>query len=257
MSTATIMIIPAAWHVPEHYASLETHLRSQNLEVFTERLPSMSIRVSRSSQSPSKDAAYIRDKLRPSVNAGKDVILLMHSYGGLPGALAAKGFTKSERVANGREGGVIGLIFMCAYIGGDRESTLLSKLPGGRYQPWQFHNQRSAALIPINPKHFFYNLVEDSVAETAVSLLVPFAEPAASTPLDGQSAWADAAFNGKRTYIKTTRDNAFPLEAQNAMVRDSGVEWDVVELDAGHSPHLSHTGEVARIVGERVKVFTG
>lgn len=59
----------------------------------------------------------------------------MHSYGGLPGATAAKGLSKSERKAAGKPGGIIGLIFICAFIAKDGQS-LLGSLPGQVFDKW-------------------------------------------------------------------------------------------------------------------------
>ena len=42
--------------------------------------------------------------------------LVMHSYGGCPGSAAAGGLSKAARTAAGKQGGIIGLIFMCGFI---------------------------------------------------------------------------------------------------------------------------------------------
>ena len=42
--------------------------------------------------------------------------MVCHSYGGIPGGGAAQGLSKSTRVKEGKEGGVLGLICICAII---------------------------------------------------------------------------------------------------------------------------------------------
>ena len=48
------------------------------------------------------------------VDQGREVVVVMHSYSGLPGGEALKGFGKKER--QGLEGGVILLVFVMAWI---------------------------------------------------------------------------------------------------------------------------------------------
>ena len=62
-------------------------------------------------------------------------MLVLHSYGGLPGGAAAYGLSKSERQGQGQAGGVIGLIYLSAFLI-EEGGTLASKLPGGNLLPW-------------------------------------------------------------------------------------------------------------------------
>lgn len=70
----------------------------------------------------------------PSINAGLKVVLVVHSYSGGPGAVAAKGLSLPERRAAGKPGGIIGLIFINAFIA--REGQSLLSGGGGKYAPW-------------------------------------------------------------------------------------------------------------------------
>ncbi|PVH94790.1 alpha/beta-hydrolase, partial [Periconia macrospinosa] len=253
MSLPTIVLIPGAWHSPQHYTPLIDALRAQKYEVVSERLPSVDSAAPRD-QSVAKDSAFIKDALLlPIINKEKDVLLLMHSYGGCPGADAAKGLSKAEREAVGKKGGIMGLVFMCAFVAAEGDS-LKSKLPGQVYDPWVLQNNETGQLTVDNPKNVFYNDVSDAQAQWATSLLLPHAERALSTP-SGPPAWPDAAFNGKRAYIQTELDNAIPFVGQDAMVTYSGVQWDVIKLQAGHSPFVSHTKEVADFVVAKAKAY--
>jgi hypothetical protein len=53
--------------------------------------------------------------LTPLVNAGKNVVMVMHSYGGAPGSAAVKGLTRAVRQTAGLPGGVIELVYMAAF----------------------------------------------------------------------------------------------------------------------------------------------
>jgi len=253
MSLPTIVLIPGAWHVPEHYKPLIDSLKGARYEVISHQLPSVSSQTPRE-QSVANDASFIeKSLLLPILDAGKDVLLVMHSYGGCPGADAAKGLSKVERKAAGKKGGIIGLVFMCAFVAAEGDS-LLSKLPGQKYDPWVIQNNSTAQLTVDNPKDVFYNLVPEPEAQKAVSLIKTQSEPALSSP-SGPPAWLDSVYNGKRAYIQTTQDHCIPFVAQDAMVTYSGVEWEVLKLESGHSPFLSHTKDVADFVVAKAKAY--
>ena len=64
-----------------------------------------------------EDAAVIRAEATKLVEAGKDVIVLMHSYGGVVGTEAIhEDLSKSSRQAKGLSGGVTSLLYMCAFV---------------------------------------------------------------------------------------------------------------------------------------------
>ena len=131
----TIVLVPGAWHSPIHYKLLTKQLESDGYPVVSERNPSCDS-ANPTAESAAKDAAFIRSNvIMPQINAGKEVILAMHSYGGLPGAAAGKGLSKKEMTAAGRQGGIIGLIFICALVVKEGDS-LLSILPGQVFDKW-------------------------------------------------------------------------------------------------------------------------
>ena len=131
----TIVLVPGAWHSPVHYNLLFSQLKLSGYPIISGRLPSCSSPKPQI-ETVAVDADYIRDTLLlPQINAGKDVVLVMHSYGGCPGSAAAAGLSKAARWAGGKQGGIIGLIFMCGFIAHEGQS-LLSTLPGDKFNPW-------------------------------------------------------------------------------------------------------------------------
>ena len=129
-----IAIAPAAWFSPVHYDQYSSHLKQAGYLTVSRRLPSCDSSNPKA-QSVAADAAFIKaNLLMPSINAGLKVVLVVHSYSGGPGAVAAKGLSLSERRAAGLPGGIIGLIFISAFIAEEGQSLLSSS--GGMYAPW-------------------------------------------------------------------------------------------------------------------------
>lgn len=54
-----------------------------------------------------EDTAALRDELTTLADAGKDIIMVVHSYGGMVGTNAVQGFGYADRAAAGQSGGVI------------------------------------------------------------------------------------------------------------------------------------------------------
>lgn len=139
-----VVLAPAAWHSPIHYAEYLEQLNVAGYSTVSQRLPSCDSPLPRD-QSVAADAAFIgRNLLMPSINAGKRVVLVMHSYSGGPGAMAAKGLSVAERSAAGKPGGIIGLIFIAAFIAKEGQSLLSGS--GGKFAPWVIEYVRIASL---------------------------------------------------------------------------------------------------------------
>ena len=129
-----IALVPTAWHSPVHYHKYIDQLYIAGYDTVTHQLPSCGS-SNPGAQSVAVDATFIlQNILMPSINAGKEVLLIMHSYGGGPGAMAAKGLSVAERRAAGQAGGIIGLIFISGFIAMDGQSLLSSS--GGKFAPW-------------------------------------------------------------------------------------------------------------------------
>lgn len=129
-----VVIAPAAWHSPSHYQYLAAQFGLVGINVVMRQLPSCGCSNPRA-QSVTNDAAFItRSMLEPLIDAGERVVLIMHSYSGGPGAMAAKGLSINERRAAGQTGGIIGLVFISAFLAQPGQ-TLISG-SGGQYAPW-------------------------------------------------------------------------------------------------------------------------
>lgn len=102
---------------------------------------------------------------------------------------------------------------------------------------------------------FFHDVDEDTASRLATAL-VPHAMLALDSPAPPQ-AWAETAYEGKRAFLKCTLDRALPPAMQDKLVKDSGVTWDVRDVEAGHEPHLSQLEKVYEMIVGFVEAFQG
>ena len=126
----TIVFVPSFFHTAAHYGPLSRHLQAQSYDNFALRLPSISDRAGTASACMSDDVATVRRLLEALVKEEEeDVVLVMHSYGAVPGCQAVTGFEKSLRDKDGKGGGVVSLVVVCGLLveeGESIESTLLA-----------------------------------------------------------------------------------------------------------------------------------
>lgn len=108
----TVLIIPGGWHVPLHYDPLTKILSSHGFPAVTLLLPT----AGQPDKDLYDDIAYISSQLDDLVEeGGKEVIVIVHSYGGTPGPSAARPFVKKERAQQGKKGGVVGMFYISSW----------------------------------------------------------------------------------------------------------------------------------------------
>jgi hypothetical protein len=66
----------------------------------------------------SDDADYINALTTNLAEKGKDIVLVMHSYGGICGTESVRGITKAERAISGKKGGIIRLFYISSPVPG-------------------------------------------------------------------------------------------------------------------------------------------
>lgn len=115
MSLPTLILIPGAYTPTTVYNPFLPILHAQGLDVYA--LPLQTVgRRPLPAPHMYDDAAFIAAEVRKLVDAGKRVVLLGHSYGGVPVSQCTKGLSVKERAAQGKEGGIVRLVFLTAVV---------------------------------------------------------------------------------------------------------------------------------------------
>lgn len=120
MSKPTLIFCPGAWYPPTAFDPLIEHL----LEYKTHTVAFPSIQQSTTVQDLQPDIAAIRDLVERESEAGHDVVVISHSWSGLPVNSALDGLSKTEREQSGQKGGVVRLVFISAFIPDIGESLI-------------------------------------------------------------------------------------------------------------------------------------
>jgi pimeloyl-ACP methyl ester carboxylesterase len=121
----TIVFVPGAWHTPEYYTTVRSLLEEKGYPTVAVNLPSVG-----GTATMAEDAAAIRVVTAQLVAQRKRVVLVMHSYGGIPGTESARGLAWMELQARARgkpeqeegdgdgpsKGGIVALVYLASYL---------------------------------------------------------------------------------------------------------------------------------------------
>ena len=245
------MLIPGAWHTAESYYILVPILESAGYQVTAINL--ISVGAEPPVQSLDPDIQHIRSTILPLIEQGKDVIVVMHSFGGIPGSSSLKGLSRSERFAQGLPGGVVGLVYLCAWVIPEGQSARDSGGDqSGKGGP-QIVKVEGEYLYLVEPILACYHDCAEDVQRKAVKQL----KHHSVATFDSRLTYA-AYQHIPSTYLFCTNDQTIPIELQRKLIDQSGANFQTFECDAGHSPFLSQPELTARVIrraaGESIEV---
>lgn len=131
MSKPSIIFVPGAWHTSASFEKVVRVLTMDGYECIGLHLPSVGGNPTVKSMDP--DKALIRSTVTQLVEGGKDVVMVSHSYGGVPTNSCLEGLSKTERVRDGKMGGVVGHCMISALLLDEGESVHNGREPAA----WQ------------------------------------------------------------------------------------------------------------------------
>ena len=132
-STKPVFVFaPGAWHTPDCYEIVREQLHSNGWE--TEAVAYPSVGAEPPNKGLADDAAVLRATMTTLADAGREIVLVVHSYGGLVGQNAVEGLGYKQRAAAGKKGGVIMFVYLTAFVA-PKGATIKAML-GGNFLPW-------------------------------------------------------------------------------------------------------------------------
>src|SRR4051812_40303389 len=109
----TILLVPSSFASSAlAYDKVAVELRSHGYHVICIELRTVGPPSTGPAATMEDDAAYIHGIAEKLCDEGKDVVIGMSSYGGVPGTEACKSLVKKERKAEGKKGGVVALVYL-------------------------------------------------------------------------------------------------------------------------------------------------
>ncbi|KAH7121219.1 hypothetical protein B0J11DRAFT_581968 [Dendryphion nanum] len=114
-SKPTLILVPGSFATPDFYNNIQSPILSQSIDFHVLSLKT----VGRKPSPPPTmydDAAHIASEVAKHVEEGKEVVLVGHSYAGIPISQSTKGLTRGEREKEGKKGGIVRLGYMTAVV---------------------------------------------------------------------------------------------------------------------------------------------
>lgn len=78
----------------------------------------------------------VHSLVNPLFDAGREVVIIGHSYGGIPACASTQGYTMDERADKGKKGGFRSIIYLAGFAIPEKGKDLLQTI-GGSWAPWQ------------------------------------------------------------------------------------------------------------------------
>ncbi|KAL2817577.1 alpha/beta-hydrolase [Aspergillus granulosus] len=259
-SLPTIILVHGAWHTPENYAGFTAALRARGFPVQCPLLPSCD--KSRTSRGTFTDDVHtVRDLAVELADAGERILIVMHSYGGAIGTDAVQGLAfpySGKSLANRNEGervgGVVHLLYLCAYILVSGTSVWDIVREAGFdtvFDQYVEEATEDGSLFPIDPAMMFFGgdeSVPQGIIDDGMKLLVRFPKSCLTMP----TTW-DAWRFIPSTYVLTQKDYGVPRIYQDIMVakvRGEGIELRTKDFDTCHSIFISREREMVELAVE-------
>lgn len=251
----TLVFVPGAWHRPTCYDKIIKLLREEHgLKCTAITLPST---TGNPEATFKDDIDAARDAISGETTQGRDVVVVVHSYGGMVGNSAVKGFAKPRGAApDSSTGHVIGIILIASgyTLTGFAFMDPFFGIPPPQ---WRINKETGFADIVMPPRQFFYHDLPADEAEYWTSQLTTQSLKALFE--GGQYAYA-GWLDVPSWYIGTIEDRGMPVVAQRltvGMAREMGGHIEHRELPTSHSPFLSRPKETVEIMVDAIGAFTG
>ncbi|KAL9058270.1 MAG: hypothetical protein Q9162_001869 [Coniocarpon cinnabarinum] len=249
MEKPTILCVPGAWHSSEIYTATIATLRQHGLHAVGLDLPSVG--ASPAHKTFDGDVTAIREALTQLIVAEeKEVVLVAHSYAGIPATEAPASLSRNERQQQGRKGGLIRLVYIMAVA---MPEGFQAQPPGKeQYPDWmKLDNENGITTVDTkDAKNIFYNDMSSEEGEKWAAKLRPQSlGPFASITTFAAWRYVPSTFVNAPEDKTTFTQDLVQLVLQSAREQQPSA-FDVVETceGSGHCPMLSHPEWLADVL---------
>ncbi|KAI0451630.1 Alpha/beta hydrolase fold-1 [Xylaria acuta] len=187
------------------------------------------------------DAALIAKEVEALADAGREIVLIAHSYGGMPATESTKGLSAQERQKQGKKGGLVRLAYNTVLLinPGHSAAEVFPPPREGETPPMQpdekgwlhFNDPESNALRCFSdiPKEDALHWHAQFALHSAVSFINPLTH----------AGYKDVPVS----YLLCEGDQVISPEIQRREIEmietETGSKVDVTSIKAGHCPNIS------------------
>ncbi|KAM5354112.1 hypothetical protein ACJ41O_000762 [Fusarium nematophilum] len=240
------LVVTGAWHPPACYEALKTELASLGYDCAIPQMPSMGHDAE--GVTWEADKAKILETAAPYFEEGREVVLVAHSYGGIPATAATDGQGVQERAKRGLKGGFRSIVFVAAFAIPVKGWDLFTAV-GKVWADWMNASEAYTKnkLSTLNEKAFekLYNDTSEEEGRKVFAKVLPHSQDAFELGMD----FTAVDITIQKTYLICENDLLFDPALQEQLVKlTPGMKE--ARLAAGHSPFLGKSPETANLLIE-------
>jgi pimeloyl-ACP methyl ester carboxylesterase len=114
----TVLFVHGSWHSPKHFERVRSVLEASGFPTECPSLPTINANPTPPVVSIEDDVKAVQELLNKLIDEdSKEVVVAMHSYGGVVGSQAVlETWSRKARNAQGLSGGVVHLLYICALL---------------------------------------------------------------------------------------------------------------------------------------------
>ncbi|KAI1762507.1 alpha/beta-hydrolase [Hypoxylon sp. FL1150] len=250
MPTPSILFIPGSFAPAEFYDNIVNAVTAKGHEMKALHYPSIGLKTGPQREGPPTmydDAAFIANEISRLSDDGKEVMLVAHSYGGIPATESLRGLTKDERQKQGKPGGVVRVAYMTVLLPavGSSAADMLGNTPDENRVKFEFDEKgwMHFADIPAAAKIIISDLADKEEREAITRRLTSHSAVSFSNELT-HAGYRDVPVS----YLFCEADKCIPPQIQREGIemieRDGGKKVDVTSINAGHIPNVTVPQEV-------------
>ncbi|KAJ8120358.1 hypothetical protein ONZ43_g2916 [Nemania bipapillata] len=237
-----IVLVTGAWHTPVHFEVLKDALQAQGYETYVPRLPTLG----NTGLTWKEDALAIQKAVETRMDEGKEFVIAAHSYGGIPGCGATKGFTVQDRAVAGKKGGFRSILFIAAFAIPEPGLDLLTAF-GGTFPAWMSYelpySGNASSFVHPSAHYAFYHDVPKEDADRYFKLLERQSQDAYETPVD----CVPSNCGIPHTFLVCEDDQAMPLPFQEMLIAKIPT-FKIERCSTGHSPFITQPQRVIEVL---------
>lgn len=113
---ATIAIVPGSFSPAHCYTTLTDRLTQHGVQSVVIDLPSVGRRDGKPPGTMTDDVNEISRVVSALADDGKEVILMTHSYGGIPGTQSLENLSHKARSSEGKPGGIKQVVYLTSVL---------------------------------------------------------------------------------------------------------------------------------------------
>ncbi|KAI1753992.1 Alpha/beta hydrolase fold-1 [Xylaria castorea] len=250
MSKPYILLVTGSFAMASLYDDLVARVKAHGYDMKALHLPTVGLApgVGRDTPAPTMydDAAFIAKEIETLADTGREIVLIAHSYGGMPATESMKGLSVQERQKQGKKGGVVRLAYKTVLLINPGHSAIEVFPPPGEGERPGMQPDEKGWLHFNDPEREAVKCFSDIPKEDALRWHAQFALHSAvsfTNPLT-HAGYKDVPVS----YLLCEEDLVISPEIQRREIEmietETGSKVDVTSIKAGHCPNVSFPEKV-------------